>query len=72
MMDFLTQWAPHLVEMFPQFVDSIVQTLIMIVVVGSISLIFDMAVPPSDSESVRRHRLEVRRHARLLGRGHLG
>ena len=40
MMDFLTQWAPHLVEMFPQFVDSIVQTLIMIVVVGSISLIF--------------------------------
>ena len=40
MMDFLTQWAPHLIEMFPQFVDSIVQTLIMIVVVGSISLIF--------------------------------
>ena len=40
MMDFLTQWAPHLVEMFPQFVASIVQTLIMIVVVGSISLIF--------------------------------
>ena len=40
MMDFLTLCAPHLVELFPQFFDSIVQTLIMMVVVGSISLLF--------------------------------
>ncbi len=42
MMEVLNQWMPNLMRMFPQFVDSIVQTLIMLVVVGCISLIFGL------------------------------
>ena len=36
MMEVLNQWMPNLMQMFPQFVDSIVQTLIMLLVVGGI------------------------------------
>ena len=38
MIEILSKYMPNLIELFPQFFDSIVQTLLMLVIVGSISL----------------------------------
>ena len=40
MIEILSKYMPNLIELFPQFFDSIVQTLLMLVIVGSISLLF--------------------------------
>ncbi|WP_075878117.1 methionine ABC transporter permease [Merdibacter massiliensis] len=40
MMDILNQWIPNLIQLMPQFIESNIQTLIMIVFCGFVSLVF--------------------------------